>query len=119
MQEIVLLIHVIVGVLFIIFVIMQDRGVGFGGVIGGTGGGTGFYASRRGAAKVIHIITVVLCTLFLVTALVYVVLPASVPTSAPTVTTTTAPPADSGDSVLPTVDVGDGGTISIEATPVE
>ena len=76
MREIVLIIHVVVGVLFILFVLMQDRGVGFGGAIGGVGGG-GFYATKRGAAKVIHYMSVVFCVIFLSSALIYFLVPAS------------------------------------------
>ena len=50
MQNIALLVHVVAGALLILFILIQDKGVGFGSAIGGSGGG-GFYASKRGAAR--------------------------------------------------------------------
>jgi len=106
MQQFVLYVHVVVGVLFIIFVLMQDRGVGFGGAIGGTGGG-GFYATKRGAAKIVHRMTVVLCFLFLASALIYVVLPAD------PVAVDVPPPAD-----LPAVTTSNDVPVSMESLPL-
>ena len=76
MQETILIIHMVVGVLFIISILFQDKGVGFGTAVGGAGG-EGVYISQRGPAKVLHNISVVLCVLFLATALLYVVVPVS------------------------------------------
>lgn len=83
MQNTVLIIHVVIGMLFVLCVLIQDKGSGLSAALGGTGG---FYASQRGAAKAIHYITMVLCVVFFTTALVYVVLPTD--TVVPTESTT-------------------------------
>lgn len=72
MQQTILMAHVVLGTLFVICVLIQDKGTGLSAALGGSGG---FYASQRGAAKVIHYITMALCVAFFATALVYVVLP--------------------------------------------
>ncbi|MGE3279271.1 MAG: preprotein translocase subunit SecG, partial [Candidatus Altimarinota bacterium] len=59
-------------ILFILSVLVQDKGSGLSSTFGGSGG---FYASQRGAAKVIHYLSLVFCFIFFATALVYVVLP--------------------------------------------
>jgi len=80
MQQTVLIIHVVIGLLFILAVLVQDKGTGLSAAFGGSGG---FYASQRGAAKVIHYLSVIFCLIFFATALIYVVLPSDAP--APTV----------------------------------
>lgn len=98
MQSTLLWIHVVVGILFSLSVLMQDKGVGFGTAVGGAGG-AGVYTSQRGAAKVLQYISTLLAIVFLGTALVYVVLPADpdAPVVTPTIETT-------GDT-SPTIDV--------------
>lgn len=88
MQNTVLIIHVVIGMLFVLCVLIQDKGSGLSAALGGSGG---FYASQRGAAKAIHYISVVLCVVFFATALAYVVLPtdpveSGTPVSIPSVT---------------------------------
>lgn len=70
MQEYLLYSHVTFGVLMALFVLIQDKGAGLSSTFGGSGG---FYASQRGAARVIHLMTVVFAVLFLLTAVLYVV----------------------------------------------
>jgi len=72
MQDYILYAHVGFGILMILFILMQDKGVGFGSAIGGVGGG-GFYATQRGAAKVIHIMTIIFAILFFLAALLYII----------------------------------------------
>ena len=85
MQQTLLYTHLVIGILFIISVLVQDKGVGFGTAVGGAAG-AGVYTSQRGAAKLLHRTSVVLAVLFLLTALVYVVVPpAPVDTSGPQV----------------------------------
>ncbi|MDF2379418.1 MAG: preprotein translocase subunit SecG [Candidatus Gracilibacteria bacterium] len=69
MQQEVLIAHVVIGILLIVSILAQDKGTGLSATFGGGGG---FYASQRGAAKVIHNITVVLSVLFFLTALLYI-----------------------------------------------
>lgn len=84
MQNSILMVHVIFGVLFIFSVLVQDKGTGLSAAFGGSGG---FYASQRGAAKVFHYVTLVLCLGFFLTALLYVMLePSSAPVSVESVT---------------------------------
>lgn len=117
MQSIILLIHIIVGVLFILLVLMQDKGVGFGGAIGGTGGGSGFYSTQRGAAKVIHKMTVFFCILFFLTALAYVVVPSG---PLPAALSPVSAPADVPAPPTPvevTVGATESGLLDVETVP--
>lgn len=75
MQQAILITHVVVGMLFVLTVLLQDKGTGLSATFGGSGS---FYASQRGAAKVMHYISIVLCVMFFATALIFVVLPADV-----------------------------------------
>jgi len=74
MQNTVLIVHVIVGILFVLSVLVQDKGSGLSATFGGSGG---FYASQRGAAKVIHYLSLAFCIVFFASALLYVVVPPS------------------------------------------
>lgn len=70
MQQGILYAHVIIGLFLALFILMQDKGTGLSSTFGGTGT---FYASQRGAAKVVHVLTIICAVLFFVTALLYVV----------------------------------------------
>jgi len=74
MHQALLIAHVVTGLLFVAFVLVQDKGTGLSATFGGSGG---FYASQRGAAKVMHYLSVLFCTLFILTALLYVAIPSS------------------------------------------
>jgi protein translocase SecG subunit len=88
MQDTLLIAHVVIGILFTVVVLMQDKGVGFGTAVGGAGGGQVF-TTKRGAAKILHNISVLLAFAFMATALIYVVLPVEeVDNTAPISTTT-------------------------------
>lgn len=102
MQDIVLYSHLVIGILFIISVLVQDKGVGFGTAVGGAGGG-GIYTSQRGAAKILHRASVLLAVLFLGTALAYVAVPAS------------EEPADGTPGVESSVTAPD---VSVDSSPV-
>lgn len=106
MQSTILIVHIGIGILFTIVVLMQDKGVGFGTAVGGASGGAVF-TTKRGAAKVLHRLSILLATLFLATALAYVVVPADEPevttgteNSIVPVSTTTS----DGTSVTPSVE---------------
>lgn len=73
MHQALLIAHVVIGLFFVLFVLVQDKGSGLSATFGGSGG---FYASQRGAAKVMHYLSIVFGILFFVTAMVYVALPA-------------------------------------------
>jgi protein translocase SecG subunit len=76
MQNTVLIVHVVIGLLFVLSVLVQDKGSGLSATFGGSGG---FYASQRGAAKVIHYFSVIFCLVFFATALLYVVVEEDAP----------------------------------------
>jgi len=65
------ILQLVFGVLLVIFILMQQRGAGLGGVFGGDGG---VYRTKRGAEKVIFIGTIVLACLFLAITLLNVFL---------------------------------------------
>ncbi len=101
MQYTILLSHVIIGILFSISVLMQDKGVGFGTAVGGAGGGAVF-TTKRGAAKILHNVSVVLAVLFLLTALAYVVVPVDeTSTAAPVIS---SPAAENAIEVVPSAE---------------
>lgn len=82
-----LIAHVVFGLLFIFAVLIQDKGTGLSAAFGGSGG---FYASQRGAAKVMHYLSIVFCIGFFLSALLYVVIPAPAPAvNTPPVSATT------------------------------
>ena len=67
----VITIHIITAVCFMIAVLSQDKGTGMGTAMGGEGAG-GFYATKRGAAKVLHDAAIVLAIIYVATALAYI-----------------------------------------------
>jgi len=54
--------QIIIAVLLMIFILIQQRGSGLGGIFGGDGG---VYRTKRGAEKFIFIATITLAVLFL------------------------------------------------------
>lgn len=68
--------QVIVSILLSFVILVQQKGSGMGSAIGGSAGGE-FFATKRGAEKVLAIITVVLATIFCVNALIFPLLPDS------------------------------------------
>ena len=72
MQNAILMAHIGFGILFVLFVLIQDKGTGLSATFGGTGT---FYASQRGAAKVVHYLTVIFAVIFFVSALLFIVVP--------------------------------------------
>lgn len=61
MKTILLTLHVIVSILLVFSILIQQRGAGLSSTFGGTGN---FYATRRGAEKVLITATVVMIFLF-------------------------------------------------------
>ena len=57
-----------------LLILLQQRGSGMGSAIGGSGGGE-FYATKRGAEKVLATITVVLAVVFCANAFIFPFLP--------------------------------------------
>ncbi len=52
-------------------ILLQNRGVGLGGVFGGEGN---VYRTKRGAEKFIHLATIVIAILFFASALISIIL---------------------------------------------
>ncbi len=61
----------IAGVLLVILILIQSKGTGLGSTFGGE---MGFYATKRGAEKMLFVVTIVLSALFLLSLLVSVVI---------------------------------------------
>lgn len=68
--------QVVVSILLSLFILMQQKGSGMGSAIGGSSGGE-FFATKRGAEKVLATATVVLATIFCLNALIFPFLPDS------------------------------------------
>lgn len=64
------IIQIILGLLLIVFVLLQSKGTGIGSTFGGD---MGFYGTKRGAEKVLFILTIIVATLFLVLSLIGVI----------------------------------------------
>ncbi len=69
MNTIFLITQLIISVLLLVAILLQNRGEGLSGAIGGSGGGE-FFAVRRGAEKLLFRATVTLTVLFCLNALV-------------------------------------------------
>lgn len=62
MEQILNIIQLIVAILLMVFILIQQRGAGLGGIFGGD---SGVYRTKRGAEKFIFITTIVLSIIFL------------------------------------------------------
>jgi preprotein translocase subunit SecG len=58
-------------ILLVVFILLQQRGAGLGGIFGGQGG---VYRTKRGAEKIIFIITICLAVIFFTSSLLSVFL---------------------------------------------
>lgn len=68
MSTILTVFQIVVAVLLILVILTQQRGAGLSATFGGSGG---FYTSKRGIEKFLHIATIVLATLFLLNSLAF------------------------------------------------
>lgn len=71
MSNFFLIFEIILGVLLIGLIILQSKGAGLGSTFGGD---MGFYGTKRGAEKMLFILTIIIASLFLLTALIGVIL---------------------------------------------
>ncbi|PIT90671.1 MAG: preprotein translocase subunit SecG [Candidatus Komeilibacteria bacterium CG10_big_fil_rev_8_21_14_0_10_41_13] len=71
MAQFLSIIQLISAVLLIVFVLIQQRGAGLGGIFGGEGG---VYRTKRGAEKVLFITTIVLAVVFVASSFLHVLL---------------------------------------------
>lgn len=71
MNNFVLILEIILGLLLIGLIILQSKGTGLGSTFGGD---MGFYGTKRGAEKMLFIFTIIVASLFLLTSLMGVLL---------------------------------------------
>lgn len=71
MDNFFLITEIILGVALVGLIILQSKGTGLGSTFGGD---MGFYGTKRGAEKMLFYLTIIVATLFLLTALVGVIL---------------------------------------------
>ncbi|MBU1178302.1 preprotein translocase subunit SecG [Patescibacteria group bacterium] len=67
MSRVFAVVQIIVSVLLVVAVIIQNKGVGLSQTFGGGGGGGegNTYSTKRGAEKIIFVITIILSIIFL------------------------------------------------------
>jgi protein translocase SecG subunit len=58
--------QVVVAILLMAVILMQNRGAGVGGILGGSGG---VYLTKRGIEKKLHIFTIILAAIFILISL--------------------------------------------------
>ncbi|MBI5467252.1 MAG: preprotein translocase subunit SecG [Candidatus Kerfeldbacteria bacterium] len=61
MQRAIPVAQIVLSVLLIVLILIQSKGVGLGGVFGGDGN---IYRTKRGAERIIFIVTIVVAVLF-------------------------------------------------------
>ncbi|MCX6786042.1 MAG: preprotein translocase subunit SecG [Candidatus Komeilibacteria bacterium] len=71
MTQLLNIIQITSAILMVIFILLQQRGAGLGGIFGGQGG---VYRTKRGAEKIIFIITICLAVIFFASSLLSVFL---------------------------------------------
>ncbi len=71
MKSFFIVLHAVISVLLTIAVLSQNRSSGLSATFGGGGS---FYASKRGAEKVLHYATIVLSILFVAVAIMFLFL---------------------------------------------
>jgi len=68
MESFLITTQIIISILLSIAILTQNKGTGLSATFGGSGG---FYASKRGAEKILHNATIVLSVLFIVNSLAF------------------------------------------------
>ena len=71
MAQLLQIAQIIVAVLLIVFILVQQRGAGLGGIFGGEGG---VYRTKRGIEKTLFILTIIFAFLFIAISLANVFL---------------------------------------------
>lgn len=71
MNNIIALLQIILGIILITLILLQTKGTGLGSTFGGD---LGFYGTKRGAEKMIFILTIIIATIFLLSLIIGVVL---------------------------------------------
>lgn len=70
MHNFFLITEIILGIALIILIVLQSKGTGLGSTFGGD---MGFYGTKRGAEKILFIMTIIVSFLFLLMALIGVI----------------------------------------------
>jgi len=68
MQTIIQIFQVVIAILLILSILSQQRSSGLSATFGGTGG---FYVTKRGAEKILFILTIIFAVLFVLSAVLY------------------------------------------------
>lgn len=71
MDNFFLIAEIILGTVLVGLIVLQSKGTGLGSTFGGD---MGFYGTKRGAEKMLFVLTIIISILFLLTALVGVVI---------------------------------------------
>lgn len=71
MDNFFLISEIVLGIALVILVVLQSKGTGLGSTFGGD---MGFYGTKRGAEKMLFVLTIIVATLFLLTALIGVII---------------------------------------------
>ena len=71
LKQVIFLIQIILGLILVDLIWLQSKGTGIGSTFGGD---MGFYGTKRGAERLMFIVTIVVSALFLITSLLGVVL---------------------------------------------
>lgn len=71
MDNFFLISEIVLGIALVILVVLQSKGTGLGSTFGGD---MGFYGTKRGAEKMLFVLTIIIATLFLLTALIGVII---------------------------------------------
>ena len=71
MNNFFLILEIVLGISLVGLIILQSKGTGLGSTFGGD---MGFYGTKRGAEKMLFILTIIVATLFLLTALIGVII---------------------------------------------
>lgn len=61
-KQVLSVVEIVLGILLVVLILLQSKGTGIGSTFGGD---MGFYATKRGAEKLIFMVTIVLATIFL------------------------------------------------------
>lgn len=65
------LIQIVLAIILIILIVLQQRGAGLGSTFGGD---FGFYGTRRGAEKMLFMLTIIISVLFLLVSILGIIL---------------------------------------------
>ncbi len=70
-SQVFFLIQIILGLILVALIILQSKGTGLGSTFGGD---LGFYGTKRGAEKILFILTIMVALFFLLSSLLGIIL---------------------------------------------